>query len=180
MEVGAVAAMRYVKDGIRAARLVMLHTEHTMLVGDQASAFAISMGLSGPTNLSSTESLEKWNKWKESRCLPNFRKNVLPVDNCGPYQPKETADLSRNRCLMANSVETITRRSSHVGVDNHDTIAMAAIDNVSQSSWGTFLMYFILVSLVSYLITATFLVRWDTLLLVHLLMEPHLRSPAGT
>ncbi|XP_058205669.1 probable isoaspartyl peptidase/L-asparaginase 3 isoform X1 [Rhododendron vialii] len=137
MEVGAVAAMRYVKDGIRAARLVMLHTEHTMLVGDQASVFAISMGLSGPTNLSSTESLEKWNKWKESRCLPNFRKNVLPVHNCGPYQPKETADLSRNRCLMANSVETITRRSSRVGVDNHDTIAMAAIDNMGHIAVGT-------------------------------------------
>ncbi|MCI48362.1 putative isoaspartyl peptidase/L-asparaginase 3-like, partial [Trifolium medium] len=29
MEVGAVAAMRYVKDGIKAARLVMQHTEHT-------------------------------------------------------------------------------------------------------------------------------------------------------
>ncbi|KAK9291638.1 hypothetical protein L1049_019587 [Liquidambar formosana] len=36
MEVGAVAAMRYVKDGIRAARLVMEHTKHTLLVGDQA------------------------------------------------------------------------------------------------------------------------------------------------
>lgn len=180
MEVGAVAAMRYVKDGIRAARLVMLHTEHTMLVGDQASAFAISMGLSGPSNLSSTESLEKWNKWKESRCQPNFRKNVLPVDSCGPYQPKETADLNWNRCLMANPVETSTRRSSHVGIDNHDTIAMAAIDKVSRSSWETFLMYFVLVSFVSSLVTVTFLDRRDTLLLVHLLMEPHLRSLAGT
>ncbi|KAH7854383.1 hypothetical protein Vadar_013207 [Vaccinium darrowii] len=137
MEVGAVAAMRYVKDGIRAARLVMLHTEHTMLVGDQASAFAISMGLSGPSNLSSTESLEKWNKWKESRCQPNFRKNVLPVDSCGPYQPKETADLNWNRCLMANPVETSTRRSSHVGIDNHDTIAMAAIDKEGHIAAGT-------------------------------------------
>ncbi|BFG23118.1 hypothetical protein CerSpe_093920 [Prunus speciosa] len=45
MEVGAVAAMRYIKDGIKAARLVMQYTEHTLLVGEQASAFAISMGL---------------------------------------------------------------------------------------------------------------------------------------
>ncbi|KAH9616481.1 hypothetical protein KSS87_021955, partial [Heliosperma pusillum] len=51
MEVGAVAAMRYVKDGIKAAQLVMQYTEHTLLVGEQASVFAISMGLPGPTNL---------------------------------------------------------------------------------------------------------------------------------
>jgi N4-(beta-N-acetylglucosaminyl)-L-asparaginase len=66
MEVGAVAAMRYVKDGIKAARLVMQHTEHTLLVGEKASEFAISMGLPGPTNLSSSESIEKWTKWKNS------------------------------------------------------------------------------------------------------------------
>ncbi|CAN8264781.1 unnamed protein product [Cochlearia groenlandica] len=45
MEVGAVAAMRYVKDGIRAAMLVMKHSQHTLLAGEGASAFAISMGL---------------------------------------------------------------------------------------------------------------------------------------
>ncbi|RWW01979.1 hypothetical protein GW17_00034956, partial [Ensete ventricosum] len=56
----AVAAMRYVKDGIKAAKLVMDYTEHTMLVGEKASIFAISMGLPGPTNLSSSESIEKW------------------------------------------------------------------------------------------------------------------------
>jgi N4-(beta-N-acetylglucosaminyl)-L-asparaginase len=50
MEVGAVAAMRYVTDGIKAARLVMQHTEHTLLVGENASEFAISMGLPGPTS----------------------------------------------------------------------------------------------------------------------------------
>ncbi|KAK2437068.1 N-terminal nucleophile aminohydrolase (Ntn hydrolase) superfamily protein [Trifolium repens] len=48
MEVGAVAAMRYVTDGIKADRLVM---QHTLLVGENASEFAISMGLPGPTNL---------------------------------------------------------------------------------------------------------------------------------
>ncbi|KAF5743612.1 hypothetical protein HS088_TW08G00197 [Tripterygium wilfordii] len=58
MEVGAVAAMRYVKDGIRAARLVMQQTKHTLLVGEKASDFAISMGLPGPTNISSLDSIE--------------------------------------------------------------------------------------------------------------------------
>jgi N4-(beta-N-acetylglucosaminyl)-L-asparaginase len=62
MEIGAVAAMRYVKDGIKAAKLVMEHSKHTLLVGEKATAFAISMGLPGPTNLSSPESIEKWEK----------------------------------------------------------------------------------------------------------------------
>ncbi|KAG6429248.1 hypothetical protein SASPL_107293 [Salvia splendens] len=57
MEVGAVAAMRYVSDGIKTARLVMQHTEHTLLVGEQASRLAIYMGLPGHTNLSSEESI---------------------------------------------------------------------------------------------------------------------------
>ncbi|GJZ22850.1 probable isoaspartyl peptidase/L-asparaginase 3 isoform X1, partial [Tanacetum coccineum] len=81
MEVGAVGAMRYIRDGIKAAKFVMLYTEHTMLVGDQASAFAISMGLPGPSNLSSTELMEKWTKWREDQCQPNFRKNVLPANS---------------------------------------------------------------------------------------------------
>lgn len=134
MEVGAVAAMRYVKDGIRAAQLVMENTMHTMLVGDQASAFAISMGLAGPTNLSSTESIGKWGKWKENNCQPNFRQNVLPLNGCGPYHPRG----GEASCMNANpsgKIELI--RSSHVGIHNHDTISMAAIDRMGHIAVGT-------------------------------------------
>ncbi|CAK7357252.1 unnamed protein product [Dovyalis caffra] len=93
MEVGAVAAMRYVKDGIRAAKLVMQHTKHTLLVGEKASAFAISMGLPGPSNLSSADSIRKWSKWKENHCQPNFWKDVVPVNSCGPYHAKGYMDV---------------------------------------------------------------------------------------
>lgn len=127
MEVGAVAAMRYVKDGIRAARLVMEHTRHTLLVGEQASAFAISMGLPGPMNLSSPESMEKWTNWKANHCQPNFWKNVMPADGCGPYHPQGTG----NTCSKHNWVGEIELKSSHVGRHNHDTISMAVIDKVS-------------------------------------------------
>ncbi|XP_019058623.1 PREDICTED: probable isoaspartyl peptidase/L-asparaginase 3 isoform X2 [Tarenaya hassleriana] len=95
MEVGAVAAMRYVKDGIRAARLVMKYSRHTLLVGEWASAFAISMGLPGPVNLSSSESIKKWSDWKENYCQPNFRKNVIPENDCGPYKPKHDTETGR-------------------------------------------------------------------------------------
>lgn len=127
MEVGAVAAMRYVKDGIKAARLVMQHTKHTMLVGDRASAFAISMGLPGPTNLSSAESIDKWTRWKENHCQPNFWKNVVPVHSCGPYLPKG----NKGFCSEPNSMEIVESRTSLVGPHNHDTISMAVVDKVS-------------------------------------------------
>lgn len=58
MNAGAVGALRSVKGAIQAAKLVMEHTEHTLLVGSQASAFALSLGLPGPTNLSTDNSLQ--------------------------------------------------------------------------------------------------------------------------
>lgn len=139
MEVGAVAAMRYVKDGIRAAKLVMDYTEHTLLVGEQASAFAISMGLPGPTNLSSPESLEKWNKWKENSCQPNFRKNTIPKHSCGPFRPATGISTMINRSYQcwngkecsANLVEPFPSKEKFINYKNHDTISMAVIDKVS-------------------------------------------------
>ncbi|XP_021614673.1 probable isoaspartyl peptidase/L-asparaginase 3 isoform X2 [Manihot esculenta] len=136
MEVGAVAAMRYVKDGIRAARLVMQHTEHTLLVGEKASVFAISMGLPGPSNLSSSESIEKWTKWKENHCQPNFWKNVVPAGSCGPYHPKGKVDVSEE-CTKTNLMGVAELRSSHISPHNHDTISMTVIDKMGHVAVGT-------------------------------------------
>lgn len=137
MEVGAVAAMRYVADGIQAARLVMQYTKHTMLVGEQASTFAISMGLPGPMNLSSNDSIEKWIKWKENKCQPNFRKNVFPADACGPYNPMEIGESTdKMACSLSKLLET-NERGSFVDRNNHDTIAMAVIDRMGHIAAGT-------------------------------------------
>ncbi|KAI4332807.1 hypothetical protein L6164_017686 [Bauhinia variegata] len=137
MEVGAVAAMRYVKDGIKAAKLVMQHTEHTLLVGEQASAFAISMGLPGPTNLSSLESIDKWTKWKDNHCQPNFRKNVIPINNCGPYRPTNYLEIPEETCSNTAQMQTIDSRLARVGLHSHDTISMAVIDKMRHIAVGT-------------------------------------------
>ncbi|KAG7538793.1 Peptidase T2 asparaginase 2 [Arabidopsis suecica] len=138
MEVGAVAAMRYVKDGIRAAHLVMKYSQHTLLAGEGASAFAISMGLPGPMNLSSPESVKKWSDWKENQCQPNFRKNVVPINDCGPYKPNNGAmnvfgDKRTESCEMG----AIEYRPPLVGPHNHDTISMAVIDKMGHIAVGT-------------------------------------------
>jgi N4-(beta-N-acetylglucosaminyl)-L-asparaginase len=129
MEVGAVAGMRFVKDGIKAAKLVMDHTEHTLLVGEMASVFAISMGLPGPTNLSSSESIEKWSNWKQNQCQPNFRKKVFPENGCGPYHLHDELSLC-GEAEGRNCFGTLKLRSNVVGRHNHDTISMAVIDKV--------------------------------------------------
>ena len=131
MEAGAVAAMRFVKDGIKAARLVMQHTKHTLLVGEKASVFAISMGLPGPTNLSSTESMDKWTKWKQSHCQPNFWKDVAPAESCGPYHGKDHPKLSNGTCSKDTLLGSIKSAPPQIGVHNHDTISMAVFDRVS-------------------------------------------------
>ncbi|XP_074291126.1 putative isoaspartyl peptidase/L-asparaginase 3 isoform X1 [Silene latifolia] len=137
MEVGAVAAMRYVKDGIKAARLVMDYTEHTLLVGEQASVFAISMGLPGPMNLSSEDSLQKWIKWKENNCQPNFRKNLFPSNSCGPYHPEENGYFDETSSSYLNLLETTIPKLSQISIHNHDTISMAVIDKMGHVAVGT-------------------------------------------
>ncbi|OAY66255.1 putative isoaspartyl peptidase/L-asparaginase 3 [Ananas comosus] len=136
MEVGAVAGMRYVKDGIKAAKLVMDYTKHTLLVGEKASLFAISMGLPGPTNLSSPESIEKWNNWKENNCQPNFRKNVINGNSCGPYHPEfeNSCDHGEER---GSNILRVKSNSDVIGRHNHDTISMAVIDKMGHIAAGT-------------------------------------------
>ncbi|KAL6652279.1 hypothetical protein ACP70R_011204 [Stipagrostis hirtigluma subsp. patula] len=150
MEIGAVAAMRYVKDGIKAAKLVMEHSKHTLLVGDKATAFAISMGLPGPTNLSSPESIEKWANWRKSHCQPNFWKNVIPADSCGPYHPINVALVEDDDSLEGrnegvchrlfksdNLLEPVNSHLKFVNRHNHDTISMAVIDKMGHIAVGT-------------------------------------------
>ncbi|KAJ3680588.1 hypothetical protein LUZ60_016866 [Juncus effusus] len=132
MEVGAVGAMRFVKDGIKAAKLVMDKTEHTFLVGEMASVFAISMGLAGPANLSSDESVEKWISWKGNNCQPNFRKNVFPNNGCGPYRFEEKEE---EELCGIEGMDLKIRNG--VGRHNHDTISMAVIDEMGHIAVGT-------------------------------------------
>jgi hypothetical protein len=71
MNMGAVAALRRVKNAISVARHILEHTQHSMLVGDQATQFAVSMGFKEET-LETKKSREMWHQWKENNCQPNF------------------------------------------------------------------------------------------------------------
>ncbi len=72
MNVGAVGALRNVKNAVSVARHVLERTEHSLLVGSQATKFAVQMGFSFES-LSTRTSKNIWKKWKtEDNCQPNF------------------------------------------------------------------------------------------------------------
>ncbi|KAG0615858.1 hypothetical protein M758_5G071700 [Ceratodon purpureus] len=141
MNVGAVGALRSVKGAIDAARLVMDHTEHTLLVGSQASTFAVSLGLPGPANLSTDDSLQAWSSWENGGCQPNFWRDVVPdsTSGCGPYQVSSLLSGGNDDGVVGDGVSRKLKSSSdkNIGYGNHDTISMAVIDNKGRIAAGT-------------------------------------------
>jgi len=63
-DVGAVGCLRRVKRAISVARKVMEKTHHSLIVGDDATRFAVSMGFE-ETSLTNAASLEAWQAWMD-------------------------------------------------------------------------------------------------------------------
>lgn len=128
MNVGAVASLREIKDAIAVARHVLENTRHTLLVGEQATEFAVQMGFKREP-LSTERSLQLNTEWKERDCQPNFWTNVLPDPSktCGPYEPV-------GEDFYMKSPNDI---NSFFSSDNHDTIGMVAIDLTGNIAAGT-------------------------------------------
>ena len=89
LDAGAAVALHSTRHAARAARLVMETTNHTMLAGKDADAFAASMGLP-QSSLRTAWSESAWEDWKRADCQPNYRRNVSPDPrvSCGPYRPR--------------------------------------------------------------------------------------------
>jgi len=126
LNVGAVGCLRNIKPAMRVARKVLDHTKHTLLVGEKATQFAETFGFK-QESLSTDESLQKWQDWKEAKCQPNFWINMSPdpATSCGPYQ--DTTEF--NERIHGNSVKW--------GRFNHDTIGMIGIDSEGNIGAGT-------------------------------------------
>lgn len=61
-DVGAVGCLKRVKRAISVARKVMEETQHTLIVGEGATALAASMGFE-QTSLTNADSLKVWAEW---------------------------------------------------------------------------------------------------------------------
>jgi len=125
MNAGSVSDLRRVKSAIKVARAVMHYTKHTMLAGDSATEFAVSMGFT-EESLTTPGSEQKHANWVAGNCQPNYRQNVYPdpTTSCGPYIP------IKNPQIKNSSVPPTTR-------ENHDTISMIVIDANGRIAAGT-------------------------------------------
>jgi N4-(beta-N-acetylglucosaminyl)-L-asparaginase len=128
MNIGAVAALRNIKDAIAVARHVLENTKHTMLAGELATEFAVQMGFKRES-LATETSQKMWTDWKNNRCQPNFWENVVPAPTmgCGPYEP-----------VSANNVDRFWyQQKPSFGLGNHDTIGMVVLDTYNNIAAGT-------------------------------------------
>jgi len=135
-DVGAVGALRQIKQAISVARHVLEHTTHTLLVGDQATQFALEMGFS-TSNLTTPYSESLWYNWKyKTDCQPNYWEDVTPNNTraCGPYQPLPP---SEKKSRDARKTKGKKEGNPHVTYDNHDTIGMVVIDTEGNIASGT-------------------------------------------
>lgn len=114
--VGAVASMKRVKHASQVAKHVLENTKHTLLVGEDATKFALQMGFH-EEDLHSEESKAQWLKWKTEKCQPNFWQNVTPdpTTSCGPYKPN------------IGTKDEATSPSVTFDENNHDTIGLIVV-----------------------------------------------------
>jgi len=119
MKVGAVGCLRRIKNAISVARYILEHTQHTLLVGDLATKFAIQMGFK-EESLTTNDSIAIYQNWKNKNCQPNFWNSVTPDSNqyCGPYKPLD-GDFSKKKDMVG-----------------HDTIGIVVIDKNNHISSG--------------------------------------------
>ena len=97
-EVGAVGCLKRIKPAISVARKVLEKTKHTMLVGDDATRFAVKMGFE-EVNLTNARSNKMWEDWVKKGKKPNHWE----------AEPRKDKEEEKDK-------------------EDHDTISMLAID----------------------------------------------------
>jgi N4-(beta-N-acetylglucosaminyl)-L-asparaginase len=144
--VGAVGALRGVANAAQAALLVLRHSAHSMLVGSQASDFAVAFGGFPLEPLQSNASDAAFAAWTTGGCQartkllggrllraahaaprapqPNYWLDTAPpaASGCGPFRPQDAA-----RSLRGGS-EASRVAVAKITPAMHDTVSLAALD----------------------------------------------------
>lgn len=154
INVGAVGSLRKVKYASRVARLILEHTQHSLLVGSQASSFARMMGLPYES-LNTLKSQQIWRNWHKNKCQPNYWNSVLPdaEKGCGPYRPEKdlkqeqhskltktgTCNLDTESLIHNSKAEETCSDNNNKLLDkwHHDTIGMIVVDHNGNIFAGT-------------------------------------------
>ncbi|KAF4122052.1 N4-(beta-N-acetylglucosaminyl)-L-asparaginase [Geosmithia morbida] len=113
LNTGSVASLRRIRDAVAVARLVLDHTDHTMLAGDQATAFAVQNGFV-QENLTTAESAAQCADWKvRDRCQPNYRVDVVPDSHSSPQASHDTISQITIDLGGSMAAGTTTNGASH-------------------------------------------------------------------
>jgi N4-(beta-N-acetylglucosaminyl)-L-asparaginase len=104
---GGVAALEGVRTPSRVARAVMEHTDHHLLVGAGAQAFARQMGFTVEADLNTEKSRQKWLEWKQ---------RVDPGHWLDPAKRSEAAESAR-RSMVADGLLDSRHRWGTINCD---------------------------------------------------------------
>jgi isoaspartyl peptidase/L-asparaginase-like protein (Ntn-hydrolase superfamily) len=131
-DVGGVGGLRRVKRAISVARGVLEHTNHSILVGDAATRFAVDFLGMEEESLSTPESEKAFEGWEEGGCQPNYYRGFVNCTTaCPPYTlPDDDEEKYATKKLRLGSSRRrqVPRFSPHVHEGNHDTIGMVVLD----------------------------------------------------
>lgn len=108
---GGVAALEGVRTPSRVARAVMEHTDHHLLVGAGAQAFARQMGFAVEADLNTEKSRQKWLEW---------RQRVDPAHWLDPAKRSEAAESAR-RTMVADGLLDSHHRWGTINCDGVGT-----------------------------------------------------------
>jgi len=108
---GGVAALEGVRTPSRVARAVMEHTDHHLLVGAGAQAFARQMGFTVEADLNTEKSRQKWLEWKQ---------RVDPAHWLDPAKRSEAGESAR-RTMVADGLLEAHRRWGTINCDGVGT-----------------------------------------------------------
>ena len=104
---GAVAALEGIKTPSEVAKLVMLYTNHILLVGEGAKRFALSYGFKDE-DLLTPESRQAWLEWRANRG-PND--DWLDVPSNTPMVARPTGTINLDVVNAAGDVSSVTTTS---------------------------------------------------------------------
>jgi N4-(beta-N-acetylglucosaminyl)-L-asparaginase len=104
---GAVAALENIKTPSAVARLVLLYTNHILLVGEGAKRFALSYGFKEEDLLTSA-SREKWLRWRANRGPED---DWLDVPDSQELAPRPTGTINLNVVNAQGDISSVTSTS---------------------------------------------------------------------
>jgi N4-(beta-N-acetylglucosaminyl)-L-asparaginase len=127
---GSVGGVRNIKNVSMAAKAVMEHTGHVMLVGEGAERFAVAMGLPRE-NLLTERSRKIWLLWKEF----NSDRDWWGPGMADPHWHPPAPDAKPQADLWQERIEQLRQRAADLGIEPE--FQLAAVRRVIFPPTGT-------------------------------------------